>query len=61
VALFERIRRIRRCGLVGGSVSLRVGFEVSEAQAKPKETLPVEQDVALNYFSSTMSATMFLP
>jgi hypothetical protein len=29
VALFERIRRY---GLVGGSVSLRVGFEVSKVK-----------------------------
>jgi hypothetical protein len=28
---FERIRRIRRYGLIGGSVSLGVGFEVSKA------------------------------
>ena len=27
----ERIRRIRRCGLVGGGVSLGMGFEVSKA------------------------------
>lgn len=26
--------RVRRCGLVGGSVLLRLGFEVSEAQAQ---------------------------
>ena len=32
--LLERIRRIRRGGLVGGSVSLRVGFEVSEVHAR---------------------------
>ena len=31
VVLFERIRR---CGLVGGSVSGRLGFEVSKAQAR---------------------------
>jgi hypothetical protein len=35
VALFERIRRIGRCDFVGGIVSLRVGFEVSKAHAKP--------------------------
>jgi hypothetical protein len=29
--LFERIRRIRGHGLVGRSVSLGVGFEVSKA------------------------------
>jgi hypothetical protein len=33
--LFERIRRIRRHGFVGGSVSLGVGFEVSKAQNEP--------------------------
>jgi len=33
--LFERIIRIRRCGLVGGSVSLEVDFEVSEAHERP--------------------------
>ena len=32
VELFDRIKRIRRCGLVGGSVSLGVSFEVSKAQ-----------------------------
>jgi hypothetical protein len=31
MALFEMIRRIRRCGLVGGSMSLGVGFEVSKS------------------------------
>ena len=30
VELFERITRIRVCGLVGGFVSLEVGFEVSK-------------------------------
>jgi hypothetical protein len=28
-----------RCGLVGGSVSLEVGFEVSDAQARPSASL----------------------
>jgi hypothetical protein len=31
---------IRRRDLVGGSMSLGVGFEVSEAQAKPSASLP---------------------
>ena len=35
VTLFERIKRIKRCGLIGGSVSLREGFEVSKDHAKP--------------------------
>ena len=30
---------LRRCGLVGGNVSLGVGFEVSEAQARPDGSL----------------------
>ena len=30
VELFERIPRIKGCGLVGGNVSLGVGFEVSK-------------------------------
>jgi hypothetical protein len=30
---------IRRCGLVGGSVSLEVGFDISDAQAMPSVTL----------------------
>jgi hypothetical protein len=32
VVLLERVRKIRRCDLVGGYVSLGVGFEVSKAQ-----------------------------
>jgi hypothetical protein len=39
VELFERIRRIRRCGLAGGSVSLGVGFEISKAQVRPSLSL----------------------
>ena len=30
---------IRRCGLVGGSVSLWVGFEVLDVQARPRVSL----------------------
>jgi hypothetical protein len=33
VAVFERIRRIKRCGLVGGTMTLGMGFEVSKAHA----------------------------
>ena len=33
------LRRIRRCGLVGGSMSLGVGFEVSKARARPSLSL----------------------
>ena len=40
------------CGLVGGSMSLRVGFEVSKAQASPRVSLslfqlPVDLDIEL--------------
>jgi hypothetical protein len=38
VAVFGRIRRTRRCDLVGGSV-LRVGLEVAEACVKPRLSL----------------------
>jgi hypothetical protein len=64
VELSDSIRRIR-CGFVEGGVSLKVGFEVSKAHTRPRPrlTLPVDQDVALSYFSSTMPAmpaTIFL-
>lgn len=35
VELLERIRRTRSYGLIGGSVALGVGFEVSKAHARP--------------------------
>lgn len=36
VALFERIRRVRNCGLIGESRSLGLAFKVSKVQAKPR-------------------------
>ena len=53
----------RRCGLVGGSLSLGLGFEVSEAQARPRGSisLPVacgSRCRTLSSFSCTMSACM---
>ena len=41
---------IRRGGLVGGSVSLEVDFEVSKAQARPSGSLslPVDPGVELS-------------
>ena len=42
MALFERIKRIRRCGLVGGNVSTEVGFEVSKAHAKTSFMLSLD-------------------
>ena len=50
VTLFERIRRIRKCGLIGRSMSLGImNFEVSEIESLSQ---PVDQDVALSYCSS---------
>jgi hypothetical protein len=62
VALFKRIRRMRRCGLVGGSWSLRVDFEVSKAHARPRLSFSplTDQDVALNLFSSVCLHTIML-
>jgi hypothetical protein len=38
--------RIRRCGLVGGSLSLEVGSEVSIAHSEAQPgSFPVDQDV----------------
>jgi len=50
-----------RCSLVGGNVSPRVGFEVSEAEAMPSESLSLptawgSRCGPLSYFPSTMSA-----
>jgi hypothetical protein len=61
--LFGRIKMTRRCGR---NVSPGVGFEVSKVHARPRLSLslPADQKVTLNYFSSMMSAmtfTMLLP
>ena len=51
---------IGKCGLVGGSMSLGMGFEVSDAQARPGVTLflmPVDLDVKL----SATSPALYLP
>ena len=61
VALFESIRRTRRCVLVRGSVLLGVDFEVSKAHAKPSVSLSAcssDQNITLSYCSSTMCAAM---
>jgi hypothetical protein len=44
VALFKRIRRIEKYGLVGRSVSLELGFEVSRAPANPRVSLSLLMD-----------------
>jgi hypothetical protein len=59
------LRRIRRYSLVGvgvaslgGSVSLEVGFEVSEAQARPSGSiflLPADADAELICLPNAMS------
>ena len=66
VELFDRIRRIRRCGLVGGSVSLGgrgVGFEVSEAYCQPRVFLfqSMDHDIVLSYCSSLCLPAAMLP
>ena len=55
VVLFERIKQIRRCGLVGGSVSLEMSFEVSKVCVKcgVSFSLPFACESAPNCFSST--------
>ena len=50
-ALFERIRRIRGCGLVGESVSLRVGFEVSKPMPSQQFLSLWEQGIAPSQYS----------
>ena len=60
VEFSEGIRRIRRRGPVGGSVSLRVGFEVPKAHARPSLSLcllPAGHDGEL---SATSPASVFL-
>jgi hypothetical protein len=52
VALFDRIRRIRRCGLIGESMSLGVGFKPMPNSAFL--SWPADQDIALSYCSSTL-------
>jgi hypothetical protein len=44
MALFEKMRR---CGLVGGKVSLRVNFGVSKAMPS-SESLCMDENVALS-------------
>lgn len=46
----------RRCDLTGGSVSLGMDFEVSEAHARHGLSLPAGWDVALGHLSSTRPA-----
>lgn len=52
----EVFERIRKSGLIGRGVSMRVAFEVSEAHPRSQSLLPKGQDVALSYFSHAMPA-----
>lgn len=54
VALFARIRRTTGYSLTGGSVSLGEDFETMPAPLFL--FLPMDQDVALSNFSSTLPA-----
>ena len=56
--LFERIKSIRSCDLVGESTSLRVGFEVSCVAQSLKASQPKDQDTALSYCSGSTHVTM---
>jgi hypothetical protein len=63
---------LRRCGPVGGSVSLEAGFGVSGAQARPSASLslfllPVDTDVEISaplqyhvYMSAAMLPAMMI-
>ena len=54
----SRLFRTGSCGLVGGSVSLRVAYGVSML---PSLSLPVVQHVALSYVSSAVRVAMLSP
>ena len=63
MALFARIRRIKRGGLVGGSVSLGMDFEISKAHTKTRVSLslPTDQGVVFSYcFNIYLYATMLI-
>jgi hypothetical protein len=51
---------MNRCGLVGGSMPVEVSFEFSKSHARPRLSFfqPVEQDLALDNYFSTMRAAM---
>jgi hypothetical protein len=55
VALFERIRRIRRFELDGERVSVGVGFEVSKVHARP---IPPPHPKAVSSFTRAMYGSM---
>ena len=61
--IFERIRRIKRCGLVRENVSLGVGFDVSKSHLRPRLSLSLltDHNVSLSYCSSTCLSAAMLP
>lgn len=54
------MKKIRVYGLGGESVSLRVGFELSKAHARPSVSLHVYKDVLLSYGSQGMLPNMMI-
>jgi hypothetical protein len=48
-------------GLIGGSVSLGVSFDIPKAHGKARVSPFADQDTALRYFSSTMPACYHAP
>ena len=57
VELFERIRRIRKCGPVGQSMSLGMGFEVSKAYKRPTLLFDLQIKIQLSA-AAPVPATM---
>lgn len=55
MALFERTRRIRRCGLIGGTVSLEVDVEASKPMPGP-ESVSVFFSVSVSLCGSGCSS-----
>ena len=62
VALFERIRWIKKCDLPWRTYVTGGGFfEVSKAPAKPRVSLSMDQEVALSYCSRASLHASMLP
>lgn len=62
MTLFEKARRIRKCGLVGENMSLELCFEILKAQTTSPELLclSIEENIALDYRSSPGHAVVML-
>jgi hypothetical protein len=57
--LFDRIIRVRRYGLFGGSTSLWMGVEFSKSQAF-FPFISVNQDLVLSYCSKSILSAMMI-